>query len=159
MKMEIAEDRDFGNILELQKKAYQSEALIYDDFNLPPLTQTLDELMDESKGEVIYKYEIDGNIAASVRCRVMENDVLYIGRLIVDPAFQNKGIATGMLKRIEDLYADTVKSYTLFTGHLSEKNLHLYKKLGYRETRREPLTDRCTLVHMEKAGRSAKKNT
>lgn len=57
----------------------------------------------------------------------MENDVLYIGRLIVDPAFQNRGIATSVLKQIEKLYSDAVKSYTLFTGHLSKKNLHLYK--------------------------------
>lgn len=129
MKIEIAEDRDFVNILELQKIAYQSEALIYDDFNLPPLTQTLDEIIEESKRERIYKYEIDGIIVTSVRCRVMENDILYIGRLIVDPAFQNRGIAESVLKQIEALYSDAVKSYSLFTGHLSEKNLHLYKKL------------------------------
>lgn len=54
MKIEITEDRDFGNILELQKKAYKSEALIYDDFNLPPLTQTPDEIIEESKRERIY---------------------------------------------------------------------------------------------------------
>lgn len=31
-------------IFELQKLTYQSEAELYDDFCIPPLTQTLDEL-------------------------------------------------------------------------------------------------------------------
>lgn len=150
MKLEIVEENDLHSILKLQKIAYQSEALIYNDFKLPPLTQTLDEIFEESKQETIYKYEVEGNIVASVRCRVIENSVLYIGRLIVDPAFQNKGIATSMLKQIENLYSHTVKSYSLFTGHLSEKNLHLYKKLGYKEIKQEPLNDNCMLVYMEK---------
>ena len=159
MILEIAEDKDLSRILELQKIAYQSEALIYDDFNLPPLTQTLDEILKESQLETIYKYEIDGNIVASVRCRITENDVLYIGRLIVAPPFQNKGIATSMLRQIENLYSNSVKSYSLFTGHLSEKNLHLYKKLGYKKIRQEPLTDNCMLVYMEKPNNLTIKTT
>ncbi len=159
MKIKIAEEQDLSKILELQKKAYQNEALIYNDFNLPPLTQTLDEIIEESRQKKIYKYEIDGNIVASVRCCVIENDILYIGRLIVDPAFQNKGIATSILKQIENLYSNTVKSYSLFTGHLSKKNLHLYKKSGYKEIKQEPLTDNCLLVYMEKVNDISTKRT
>jgi hypothetical protein len=38
---------DIPAILELQKLAYQSEARLYDDWSLPPLTQTLESLRAE----------------------------------------------------------------------------------------------------------------
>ena len=39
-----ADVSDAAEILELQKLAYQSEAVLYDDWSIPPLTQTLDEI-------------------------------------------------------------------------------------------------------------------
>jgi hypothetical protein len=38
----------------------------------------------------------------------------------------------------------------LFTGHLGEANLRLYRRLGYRETHRERVADHLMLVHMRK---------
>lgn len=40
--------------------------------------------------------------------------------------------------------------YELFTGHKSEKNLYLYKKLGYTEFKREKVNDNLTLVYLKK---------
>ena len=42
-----ADATDAAEILELQKLAYQSEAVIYEDWFIPPLTQTLDEIREE----------------------------------------------------------------------------------------------------------------
>ena len=36
---------DFAAILKLQYIAYESEAIRYNDFNIPPLTQTLEQLI------------------------------------------------------------------------------------------------------------------
>ncbi|MBF0379340.1 MAG: GNAT family N-acetyltransferase [Desulfamplus sp.] len=150
MEIKIVEQQDLKQILELQYKAFYGQALIYNDFKLPPLTQTLDEILKECVHKTIYKLEMDGKIVASIRCAI-ENDILHIERLIVDPEYQNQGIGTSIMKEIENFYSNTVKGYALFTGHKSEKNLHLYKKLGYKEKRQEPLTDNCLLVYMEKA--------
>jgi len=38
----------------------------------------------------------------------------------------------------------------LFTGHLSEGNLRLYRRLGYAEFRRERVSDHLVLVHLRK---------
>ncbi len=51
---------------------------------------------------------------------------------------------------IENLYSNTVKKYRLFTGHKSDRNLHLYKKLGYKESKTEWLAEDYALVYMEK---------
>ncbi len=38
---------DAEEILELQKLTYQSEASIYNDWSIPPLTQTLEDIKEE----------------------------------------------------------------------------------------------------------------
>ena len=42
------------------------------------------------------------------------------------------------------------RSFDLFTGHLSEGNVRLYRRHGYRETGRERVHDHLTLVHMRR---------
>ena len=44
MKVQRALVEDAETILQLQKRAYSSEAAIYNDYNIPPLMQTLDEI-------------------------------------------------------------------------------------------------------------------
>ena len=51
---------------------------------------------------------------------------------------------------IEDSFG-AARRFELFTGERSERNLHLYQKLGYRSFRSERLNERVTLVFLEKA--------
>jgi ribosomal protein S18 acetylase RimI-like enzyme len=82
--------------------------------------------------------------------RAYEQDgTCHIGRLIVHPAHQNRGLGTRLLREVEAAFPDAER-YALFTGHKSERNLYLYGKLGYREVRREPVREVLTLVHLEK---------
>lgn len=47
-------------ILALQKRVYESEARLYDDWNLPPLTQTIDSLRAEFATSLVLK-AVDGD--------------------------------------------------------------------------------------------------
>ncbi len=156
MTLEAATEGDLAEILELQKKAFYGQALIYNDFSLPPLLQTIDDLKKEFRKNQIYKIEQNGKIVASIRCYV-ENDTLYMEKLIVDPDFQNRGIGINLMRLIENKYAPSVVRYALFTGHKSERNLHLYRKLGYQEIRRKIISDDLILVCMGKM--NSKKTT
>jgi ribosomal protein S18 acetylase RimI-like enzyme len=149
MELEAAGEKDLGQILELQKKAFHGQALIYCDFSLPSLTQTLDDLRKEFSLKTIYKVEHEEKIIGSVRCFIKDR-ILYIEKLIVDPDFQNRGIGTKVMREIENRYSAVVDRYELSTGHKSARNLHLYKKLGYKEIRQEPLNANCSLIVMEK---------
>ena len=51
-RIAIATEQDAGEILTLQRAAYQSEALLYGDPELPPLLQTIDELREELATEI-----------------------------------------------------------------------------------------------------------
>lgn len=149
MRIEAATEQDLDQILQLQKKAFYGQALTYNDFSLPPLVQTIEDLRTEFTRKKFYKVEHDGRIIASVRCFIKEN-TLHIEKLVVDPDFQNRSIGTNIMVAIEKEYSFSVARYALFTGHKSLRNLRLYRKLGYHEIRREIIKDDLTLVYMEK---------
>jgi hypothetical protein len=64
--MEIAIGRanpeDAREILALQKVAYQSEARLYDDWTIPPLTQTESQIEAEFESKVFLKAVSNGRI-------------------------------------------------------------------------------------------------
>lgn len=146
--IEEAQRADAQEILDLQKQAYQSEAAIYNDYTLPPLTQTLPELEAEFDDHIFLKALLSGVLVGSVRAR-SEGGICYIGRLIVHPHHQGQGIGTQLMRAIEHRFASTAR-YELFTGHRSERNLALYDKLGYVEVKREDLAEGLTLVYLQK---------
>jgi ribosomal protein S18 acetylase RimI-like enzyme len=144
-----ADVRDAEEILALQKLAFQSEAELYNDYTLPPLTQTLEEMRADFEKQVILKASIDGRVVGSVRAQMKSQGTCYVGRLVVHPDFQNRGIGTRLMDEIEGVFSQAER-FELFTGHRSENTLHLYHKLGYREFKRERVSDDLTLVFLEK---------
>ncbi len=48
-----ATESDAAKILEIQKLAFRGQAVLYDDFTLPPLTQTLEELIQDFIGKML----------------------------------------------------------------------------------------------------------
>lgn len=146
--VERAKSEDAQEILDLQKLAYQSEAAIYNDYTIPPLTQTLEEITADFDRHTFLKATMEGRMVGSVRAYMREG-TCFIGRLVVDPSVQNQGIGTRLLSEIERTF-DQANRFELFTGHQSERNLHLYQKLDYRPYRSKKVTDALTIVHLEK---------
>ncbi|MGD9158888.1 MAG: GNAT family N-acetyltransferase [Desulfobacteraceae bacterium] len=138
-------------ILELQKLAYISEAEIIDDFTIPPLHQTMEEILSEFRNQIFLKAEVDNKIVGSVRI-YMKMGTGYIGKLIVHPAHQNLGIGTKLLYEAEKQFPDAER-YELFTGEKSEKNLHLYARNGYRVFKNKKVSEKLTLVFLEKTNK------
>ncbi|MHC4585794.1 MAG: GNAT family N-acetyltransferase [Planctomycetota bacterium] len=148
MEVLHAEIDDAPKILALQKLAYHTEAVLYDNFELPPLTQTIEDLIAQFDDHTFLKVVNAGQIIGSVRA-MYRGDTCYIGRLIVHPDFQNQGIGTRLLNEIEK--CRLAERYELFTGSKSKRALHLYKKLGYCEFRTERETDKLTIIFLQKS--------
>ena len=148
VRIEPAVCADAADILALQKTAYRSEAELYQDFSIPPLTQTLEDLESEFGSKRFLKAVCDGRIVGSV-CAGLNRGSCHIGRLIVHPEMQNRGIGTRLLHAAEGLFPQAAR-FELFTGDRSERNLYLYRKTGYREFRRETLNKKVMLVYLEK---------
>jgi GNAT superfamily N-acetyltransferase len=156
MTIDDATAMDAEAILDLQRAAYQSEARLYSDFNIPPLRESLDELSALFSTHLFLKAVVDGRIVGSVRAR-SDGTSCFIGRLIVAPAHQGRGVGSRLMEAIEARFP-AVERFELFTGHKSEFNLRFYEKRGYREFMREPASDRVTMVFMEKENRPEKAN-
>lgn len=135
-------------ILGLQRLCYQSEAALYDDYRIPPLIQTLESLLGEYETHTILAMRLGEEIVGSVRGR-LEDGTCYIGRLVVHPRLQRRGLGMRLMREIEEHFAKAGR-YELFTGHLSKGNLNLYRRLGYSEFRRENISPKLQLVYMEK---------
>ena len=202
IQIEEAVCADAEEILALQRRAYLSEAAIYDDYSLPPLLETLEEVRARFRDHLFLKAVAgggtvtesgagaEGRIVGSVRAREENEDsessikasslksqdsglktqdsglqtpdsslgpaaarqegrVCHVARLIVDPAIQNQGLGTRLLLEVEARFPGA-RRFELFTGHKSERNLHLYQKLGYRVRKTEFVHERLDLVYLAK---------
>lgn len=140
---------DAEKILELQKLAFQSEALLYNDFNIEPLKQSPAEIKADFNEYLFLKAVFGGRIIGSVKGRMKDETSCWIGRLIVHPDFQDRGIGTMLMGEIEGRFKNA-KRYELATGHKSLRNIHLYEKLGFKIFKKENKSDNITFVFMEK---------
>jgi len=147
-RIEHARPADALAVLELQWLAYQSEARLYDDWTLPPLTQTLENLRDEFAGSVVLKAVEADRLIGSVRARE-SHGVCSVGRLIVHPELHGRGVGTMLMRHIEAEYPDAT-AFELFTGSRSEGNIRLYERLGYTRSHEKILSPSVTLVFLEK---------
>ena len=143
-----ASKNDLHEILALQKQAYQSEAILYNDYTIPPLTQTLEAIQNEFTKSVFLKAVFEGKIIGSVRVSI-ENNRCKIGKLIVSPELQRRGIGSSLMRHVESMFP-SVDSFELFTGSKSVNNLYLYEKLGYTAYKQERLSPQVTIVFLQK---------
>ncbi|MFC8680423.1 GNAT family N-acetyltransferase [Microbacterium ureisolvens] len=134
----------------LQRAAFVSEALIYGTPDMPPLTQTLDEVAAELIDN-LGCVALDGTrMVGAVRAR-RDGDLLLVGRLSIAPDQQGQGIGTRLLAAVERRGVEAgATEAELFTGSLSEANLRLYQREGYAESQRVPGDDGIEEVYMRK---------
>lgn len=143
-----AQKEDLEAILKLQYLAYQSEAKLFGNMDIPPLKQTIEEVYDEFlKGAILKAVDDGGGIIGSVRA-YEDGGTVYIGKLMVHPSKQGQGIGTKLLLEMEKQYPD--QRYELFTSTRSEKNIALYQKLGYKIFDEKQVTEELRFVYLEK---------
>ncbi|MCL2264832.1 MAG: GNAT family N-acetyltransferase [Treponema sp.] len=151
-----AQFEDLETILQLQYAAYQSEAILCNDFTIQPLKQTLDQVIDEYRKGVILKAVLktsspgrtrDEKIIGSVRAHEKENTV-YIGKLMVHPDYQGNGVGRRLLAAIENEFPK--KRCELYTACKSSRNLYLYETSGYKRFREETDNAGIKFIYFEK---------
>jgi len=128
MQIEPADISDAEEILAIQKLAFRIEAALYNDYDIPPLKQTPEELKGQFKDHKFLKAVERDRIVGSVRA-YEEDGTCYIGRLAVLPELHNKGIGSALMREIESCFSPM--RFELFVGTKSNNNIHFYKERGY----------------------------
>lgn len=149
VQISLADLSDASTILALQKRAYVQEAELNDNnFNIPPMLQTIESMRSDFSGNTILKAIIRNQIVGSVRAKQVDT-TCFIGRLFVEPIYQGKGIGKKLLQSIENFFPD-VSAYELFTGLRSLRNREFYKKAGYVEVEEYDAPDGTRMVKLRK---------
>jgi GNAT superfamily N-acetyltransferase len=140
---------DAGEVLTLQRAPYVTEAQAHQDFALPPLVQSLDELAAELTNPHVLALGLreGARLVAAVRIRI-EDGVAELRRLVVAPDRQGQGLGSRLLRHAEEV-AERVQLLRLFTGEHSLANQCLYKRHGYLDDHRTFIGD-YQLVYMTK---------
>ena len=148
MNIQPARQQDLPEILAVQRAAFEAEAQLVNDWNIPPLTQTLDELTNDwRKGIMLKAVNEDGIIVGTVRGHNAP-DGFYIGRLAVLPQWQGRGMGTALLEAIIAI-AEACR-LVLFTSTKSERNLRLYERFGFKPFKKSTTATGVPLVWLEK---------
>lgn len=129
MEIVRATVKDAEKILALQRSAYLSEAKLHDDFGIPQLTQTLEELKADFQSRTVLKIVERGLLIASGQVSFNAGSS-HIDRMAVEPALQGRGIGSSLLCALEQEFPQA-RRFELFTGENSTGNLSMYQRRGY----------------------------
>lgn len=146
--IEEAQPSDMESILELQKLSFQDEVVKFNDYAIPPFTQTIESIREDFSNNFYLKASIDSKIIGSVRA-FLEDNTCHIGRLFVHPEYQNLGIGKALMQNIETRFKECNK-FSLYTAKRVSKNMHFYPKLGYVIEKEELVREGHYFVYFEK---------
>jgi len=122
---------DAAELLTLQRACWVQEAQANETLDIPALHESLAEVEAALADHDTWVARSAGRLVGSARGR-LEGDVWHIGRLMVAPDLQGRGIGRQLLAHIERVAPPEAASYSLFTGSRSESNLRRYRRAGYR---------------------------
>ncbi len=132
VRVEAVTSAEAGELLTLRRAAFVSEAQLYNDPNIPALTQTLDELIADLESDAVITLGAwrGHRLVGSIRVGI-EGDKANLGRLAVAPDVQGHGIGTTLLFAVLGYLPETTKEVWVFTGQDSKQNIALYNKAGF----------------------------
>ncbi|MFF3502653.1 GNAT family N-acetyltransferase [Streptomyces sp. NPDC003247] len=149
----VATEQDAEQIFRLQYLCFQSEAALYGNYRIAPLVQTLDSVRQELASDCVFVARLGDEVVGSVRGSLTEDGAAAIGKLCVHPRLQGHGIGARLLRAAESALAEErgATRFRLFTGHRSEGNLRLYRRVGYETVGTSQGTDGVPMIVLEKA--------
>ena len=149
LRIDLARAEDASVIADLIRRAFQSQAELYDVDDLPPLNETEESILEAMSANVVLKAVHEDSIVGSVKGE-LKDGICHIGRLVVEPELQGQGIGRALTAALEERFPD-VQRFEIFTGHLSDTALGLYESLGYVRYETKVVHDNVTLVYLKKS--------
>lgn len=116
-------------IVKLQKASYIVEAELIGFMGIPPLSELPEDIINSK--ETYYGYFVEQDLAGIISYTI-EKDVLDICKVAVHPNFFKRGIATELIKLVEQ--AADIDRIIVSTGLKNSPAVKLYTSLGFVET-------------------------
>jgi GNAT superfamily N-acetyltransferase len=141
-----------GEALTVQRAAFLEEAQIYGTVDIPPLTESLDQVRHEIETTITVGAFLGPRLVGSARLG-LEGAVGWISRVAVAPDQQGRGIGGRLLEQLEAAAPEVVTAFQLCAGGRSDANVAMYERRGYREFERRTDAAGVELICMRKERR------
>jgi tRNA (guanine37-N1)-methyltransferase len=147
LDVRVATPADAAELLVLQRACWVREGLAAQGrWVVPPLAEELADVVAGLGEWTTYAVRVrsadgsPGRLVGSARGRVRPVDATLweVGRLMVAPDLQGRGLGRELLSLTESLAPSGVTGFWLTTGVLEEGNQRFYKRAGYRLVPGEP---------------------
>ena len=156
VEIRTATAADAGELFTLTRACWLQEQWTNPATHIPALHESLQDAVEGLRTWTTLVAVAGGRIVGSARGRVDPDEpaVWDIGRLMVAPDLQGRGLGRRLLGLVEELAPAGVSSYRLLTGALSEANIRMYKKAGYRLRGPAPDADGAVLLTKPRRARA-----
>ena len=138
MKLENAEMKHIERIVAISKAAFDSDIHVgASDPDRPPDYDSIPWHIQMRKEGHLLQAVIDGEIVGGAILFLDKDcEILYIGRIFLDPVHHRKGYGLSLMKMVETYYSG-IKKIKLDTPLWNVRTNAFYRKLGYCEVRRD----------------------
>ncbi len=130
-QLRLAVPSDAGELMTLQRACWVQEQLANPGVHIPAFDEDLVAVQDWMRDWTTLVLRVGDRLVGAARAR-RAGDTWDIGRVMVAPDLQGRGIGRWLLAAIEAAAEPGVTGYALFTGKGSGRNLRMYKRAGYR---------------------------
>jgi tRNA (guanine37-N1)-methyltransferase len=133
LEIRLATRADAGELFTLTRACWLQELWANPGVLIPALEESFEDAVRGVDEWTTYVAVTGGRIVGSTRGRVTGDGTVWdVGRVMVAPDLQGRGLGRYLLALAEDAAPDHVTSYELWTGARSVENIRMYKRAGYR---------------------------
>jgi ribosomal protein S18 acetylase RimI-like enzyme len=112
---------------------------------IPPLLENTEDILNSE--ETYYGYFVEQDLGGIISY-IIDKDVLDICKVAVYPDFFKRGIATALIRLVEQ--TEGIKSMIVSTGLKNDPAVKLYTSLGFVETYVNEVEQGVFIAHFEK---------
>ena len=150
--LQKANREDMRELWQMQVDAFKGLLAKYHDHDMSPAAESYERILQkfDFKGTTYYFIVADGKRVGGIRIiDKKDGSRKRISPIWIMPEFRNRGFAQKAILEAERIYGED--NWSLDTILQEKGNLHLYEKLGYRQTGKiEKISDIMDIVYYEK---------
>jgi tRNA (guanine37-N1)-methyltransferase len=135
LEIRLVDPADAGELFTMQRACWVQEMQANPGAPIPALEETYADLQRWITTDTVLVVRSGGRLVGAVRASLHdgpEGAQWDIGRLMVAPDLQGRGIGRMLLERIEAAAPEQATGFVLFTGAGSTRNQKMYQRAGYR---------------------------
>lgn len=136
VEITAAAPSDLPELFTLMRACWVQEARANTSLEIPALVESFESLSASLSTTTTWVARAAGRLVGSVRTED-HGDTWYIGRLMVAPDLQGRGLGRHLLGFAEGTAPSGIRTFALTTGAGSEDNLRMYHKAGYRPAKEQ----------------------